>query len=105
MTSKSIYTSERVMPYVYMGTHEITGKIYIGVRYASATRRKNLPSNLDLFQYRTSSKVVKPIFDEFNWVIVAEFFDDESACIFEIDLINEYWNTGLLYNKSRRKSG
>ncbi len=74
MTSETIYTSEKILPYVYKGTHKETGKIYIGVRYASAKTRKNLPSHIDLYNYKTSSRIVKPIFDQFDWIIVAEFF-------------------------------
>ena len=105
MTSTSTYTSEKVLPYVYMGKHRSSEKMYIGVRYASNNTRKNLPSNIDLYKYRTSSKVVKPIFEQFDWTIIAEFFDVEAACEFENELINEYWPSGNLLNKSRRKSG
>lgn len=76
----SIYTSERVLPYVYMCTHRITGEFYIGSR---TTAKQNLPSHLDLPKYKTSSKKVKPRFDEFDWVIVAEFFDAASAYAYE----------------------
>lgn len=72
------------MPYVYMGTHRVTGEFYIGSRYST---RQSTPSHLDLPKYKTSSKRVKPIFDEFDWVIVAEFFTAEDAVRHEQQMI------------------
>ncbi len=91
-----IYTSEKVMPYVYMGIHKITGEFYIGSRGNKTTQK--LPSHLDLYQYRTSSKKVKPRFDEFDWHIVAEFFDAKDAYTFEQQLIFDHWDNRLRLN-------
>jgi len=91
----TIYTSEKVMPYVYMCIHKQTGQFYIGSRY---TKTQRLPSHLDFPQYRTSSKRVKPIFDEFDWFIVAEFFDKAAAYETEQQLIYENWNNPNLLN-------
>ena len=76
-----IYPSERVLPYVYMGTHRVTGQFYIGARCAN----KN-PSHIDLgTHYFTSSKIVKPSFNDFNWKIIFEGFDKQ--IVFEVEAI------------------
>ena len=89
-----IYHSTVVRPYVYFGIHKVTGEIYVGYREAN-----KLPSNLDLFIYRTSSKVVHPNFDEYDWYIVAEFFAGNDAYDFEQQLIYEHWDNPLLLNR------
>jgi hypothetical protein len=94
------YTSEQVRPYVYMGIHKITGEIYVGYREANT-----LPSHLDLYQYRTSSKVVKPNFDEYDWFIIAEFSNGNDAYDFEQSLILEHWENSLLLNGYCHKQG
>jgi len=86
--------STQAKPYVYMGIHKITGQIYAGYREAN-----KLPSDVDLFIYRTSSKIVHPIFDEFDWYIVAEFFTGIDAFDFEQQLISEHWGNPLLLNR------
>ena len=91
-----IYQSTKVLSYVYLLTHRITGQIYIGSRYS---KKQKLPSNLDLPLYKTSSKIVKPIFDEFDWIIIAEFFDRISAVKFEQELIFENKNNPLILNR------
>lgn len=94
----SIYTvsSERPAPYVYKGTHPTTGEFYIGSRIA-----KNIScSHLDLRTYKTSSKEVKARFDEFEWIIVAEFFSGDAAYDFEQELIHYSWETPGSLNKS-----
>jgi predicted GIY-YIG superfamily endonuclease len=93
--SMTIYASEKVMPYVYMCIHKQTGEFYIGSRY---TTKQRLPSHQDFPQYQTSSKRVKPIFDQFDWFIVAEFLDRESAYTFEQQLIYEHWGDPKLLN-------
>jgi hypothetical protein len=91
----TIYTSEKAMPYVYMGIHKETGEFYIGSR---TTVKQTLPSHEDILHYRTSSKKVKPIFGEFDWIIIAEFFDPVSAYDYEQDLIQQHWGNSLLLN-------
>ena len=82
-------------PYVYKGEHSITKEIYFGYR------EKNKESGLvDLFKYKTSSKKVRPIFDEFNWEIVAEFENGNDAYDVEQKLIYENWGNPLLLNKN-----
>jgi hypothetical protein len=82
-----------------MGTHKITGEIYIGYREINT-----VPSHLDLPKYKTSSKTVKPIFNEFNWIIVAEFFTGDDAFDTEQKLIAEQWNNPDLLNQHYRLS-
>ena len=103
--SMSIYSSEKALPYVYICTHNITGDFYIGYREANIK-----PSHLDLPEYKTSSTKVHSNFQNYNWTIVAEFFDGESAYDFEQELIHINWgNPNLLnenchYGKSRFKT-
>ena len=102
----NIYPSTQVRPYVYFGIHKVTKEIYLGYREANTKS-----SHIDIFEYRTSSKVVNPFFDEYDWYILAEFFNGNDAYDFEQQLIFENWNNPLLLNvncrygsKSRFKS-
>jgi len=89
-----------ISPYVYLGTHKTTGQFYIGVRYSN--QRKNLSPEDDLGKvYYTTSKKVKPIFNEFNWTILAQFISKEDALEFEEFLISENWKNPLLLNKNK----
>ena len=100
MTSNNIYTSEKVLPYVYRLDDPITGEFYIGYREAN-----KIPSHLDLPKYKTSSKNIYPIFDNFSWMIVAEFFDGSEAYNYEQKMIYENWNDTLLLNENCRYNG
>lgn len=91
----NIYASTQVRPYVYICVHKETGEFYIGFR-----EKNKLPSHLDLPTYRTSSKKIKPIFDQFNWQVLAEFFDGNAAYDCEQFLIHENWGNDLLLNKA-----
>lgn len=95
MTSADIYTSEKVFPYVYRVVNPSTGEFYIG--YRSANKQS---SDKDLPKYKTSSKQVKFRFDEFNWIIVAEFFTANDAYNFEQLSIFLEWYNPLLLNKN-----
>lgn len=87
--------SSKVMPYVYMCIHKTTNQFYIGSR---ASKSQKLPSHLDFPKYQTSSKYVKPIFEEFYWFIVAEFFNSIDAYDFEQELIKENFDNKLIIN-------
>lgn len=90
----TIYTSEKVMPYVYMGIHKETGEFYIGSRWANKT-----PSTSDLgVFYFTSSTKIKPRFAEFDWQVVAEFFDKDDAFAYEQSLIQQHWCNERMLN-------
>lgn len=99
MTSTTIYTSEKVLPYVYRLDNPITGEFYIGYREAN-----KLPSHLDLPKYKTSASDIKKNFSVFVWQIIAEFpigndaYDHEQLSIFE------EWGNPLLLNKNCRHS-
>jgi hypothetical protein len=82
-----------------MGTHKETGQFYFGF---SANKKQKLPSHLDLgSRYFTSSKYVKNLgFDNFSWIILAEFFDAEAALLLERELISTHWKNPLLLNKN-----
>lgn len=87
----------KVFPYVYKGVHKIDGRVYIGSRYTTKLKK---PPEEDLVSYRTSSKKVRPIFDEFDWTIVAVFFEPRAAYDYEQNLIAEMWGDPLLLNGS-----
>src|SRR3989304_2364230 len=91
----NIYTSTKVLPYVYRLDHPVTGEFYIGYRSANKT-----PSSEDLgILYFTSSKEASRRFNEFTITIIAEFFKKEDAYIFEQQLIHENWSNLLKLNK------
>jgi hypothetical protein len=89
-------TTTKILPYVYKLTHKTTREFYYGVRWANT-----YPAELDLGpRYKSSSKVVKPKFDEYDAEIIAEFFDKEDAIDFEQKIIEENWHNPLLLNKA-----
>lgn len=91
----NIYNSTQVWPYVYICTHKETGHFYIGYR-----ERNRQPPEIDLPKYKTSSKIVKPNFLDYNWCIIATFFNGNDAYDFEQQLISEHWGDPLLINKN-----
>jgi hypothetical protein len=94
----TIYTSDKAMPYVYMCINKYTGAFYIGYRAKNAKLGK--PSHIDFPEYKTSSKKVKSSFSEYDWIILAEFFDSASAYDVEQALIHDHWGNPLLLNNS-----
>jgi hypothetical protein len=97
MTSTSIYTSEKVLPYVYRLDNPITGEFYIGYRMAN-----KIPSHLDLPKYRTSAPEIKKNFNNFIWKILAEFTNGNDAYDHEQLSIFEEWGNPLLLNQTCR---
>jgi hypothetical protein len=95
MTSTDIYSSEKILPYVYLCTHKENGTFYIGSR---TSNKLNLPSHKDILKYKTSSDIVKPRFEQFNTMILAEFFDPYDAYVFEQELILENFKNPLILN-------
>ena len=93
----NIYPSTEVYPYVYIGVNKETGQFYIGYR-----EKNTQPSHIDLYEYRTSSNIVSPIFDNLDWTIMAEFFNGNDAFDFEQKLIYENWGNPLLLNENVR---
>lgn len=96
------FESTKAAPYVYIGTHKETEEFYIGVRWANV--KKNRVSSNDLgVEYFTSGAKTKKEFDNFKWVIVAEFIDSEVGHIdaykFEQELIFEHWDNPKILNK------
>ncbi len=90
------------MPYVYVCIHKTTGQFYIGSR---TTTKQTQPAHLDFPKYKTSSKTVKPNFDDFHWFVIAEFFDSKSAYDFEQQLIYENWDNPLKLNSRHTYMG
>jgi len=88
--------SNPVLPYVYKCTHKQSGQFYIGFRKAN---RVSATEDLGVY-YFTSSKYVKPIFNEFNYEIIAEFFDVDSAFNFEQELIRNEWRNPFILNRN-----
>lgn len=81
----NIYSSKRVLPYVYKCVERETGKFYIGYRF-----KNFLPSSEDFGKkYFTSNEYVKQNFKNFDHYIIAEFFDKKDAFAFETQLIKE----------------
>lgn len=91
------------MPYVYMCIDKTTNEFYIGYRVKNV--KLNTPSHIDFPEYKTSSKLVNPNFENFNWVILAEFYKETDAYDFEQYLIDHHWNDPLLLNKSCHLNG
>lgn len=94
----NIYQSTKVMPYVYMCIHKVTGQFYIGYREDNV--RLNRTSDVDLPRYKSSSKIVKPSFQDYDWHIVAECNTGIDAYDLEQQIIFENWGNSLLINKS-----
>lgn len=92
------FNSEKAYPYVYRCQHKITKKYYIGYRERNAVL--GIPSSLDLQNYKTSSKIVNPNFEEYDSVILAEFFTGDAAYDYEQQLISECWGDPLLINQN-----
>ena len=93
----NIYSSDKAVPYVYVCTHKETNQFYIGYRMANV--RLNVPSHLDLPEYKTSSTTVRPDWENYTWTIVAEFFDPSDAYTFEQQMIFDNWENPLLLNE------
>lgn len=85
------------MPYVYMCVNKTTNEFYIGYRVKNVKLGK--PSHIDFPEYKTSSKLVNPNFENFIWEIIAEFYEDTDAYDFEQYLIHQHWNNPLLLNE------
>jgi hypothetical protein len=99
MSSKIIYPSSKVTPYVYLVTHKITGSFYFGSRYS---KKVTQPSHLDFPLYKTSAPYVRRDFDSYDWVILAEFFTEtaiDDAYDVEQQLIFEHWGNPMLLNR------
>ena len=90
-----IYNSTKVYPYVYICIHKITREFYIGYR-----EKNKIPSDKDFPKYKTSSANIKNNFDEYEWTIIAEFFQGDDAYDFEQYTIFQNWNNPLLLNKN-----
>ena len=93
-----IYKSTQPRPYVYICIHKETGQFYIGYREDNV--RLNRTSDIDFPRYRSSSKIVKPSFQDYDWYIVAECSTGIDAYDLEQQMIFENWDNSLLINKS-----
>ena len=87
-------------PYVYLGINRVTNEFYIGARYSHSKHKRDSVDDLSIVYY-TSSKIVKPLFAQFDWQILAVFVSKEDALAYEEMLINEHWHNPLLLNKNK----
>lgn len=84
-----------VYPYVYLATNKNTNHFYIGMRSAN-----KVLSEKDLgIVYFTSNKQIQSNSENYNFTIIAHFFDWESAFLYENNLIKDNWGNPLLMNK------
>ena len=93
-----MFIIQPVSPYVYQGIHKETNEIYFGVRYGNVRLSRSPEEDFGI-TYFTSSRFVKPRFEEFEWTILAYFVDKEDALKFEEKLIRDNWDNPLLINK------
>lgn len=102
MSDLSIYTSSKVLPYIYKLTHKETYQFYYGYREAN-----NVPSSEDLgtFYFSSSNVINKLGFENFNLEIIAEFYNGSDAWEYEQTLIEENIKNPLCINKHFTKSG
>jgi hypothetical protein len=94
--SMTTYSSDKAAPYVYVCTHKETNQFYVGYREVNV--KLNIPSHLDLPEYKTSSTIINPDWENYTWFILAEFFDPSHAYTFEQQLIYDNWDNPLLLN-------
>lgn len=100
MDENSVLASgDRPLPYVYLLTHRETGKFYFGSRHKNVDFGRKSEDDLGFF-YKSSSKIVKPHFDEYDAVVLAEFFNTEDAMRFEHQLIKKEWGNPMLINRA-----
>ena len=86
-------TNVNIYPYVYRCEHKVTKQFYIGFRGVP-----KLPPEQDLPKYRTSSKIVKPDFDNYTWEILAVFWEAADAYDYEQVAIAEGFQDPLNLN-------
>lgn len=92
----STLSLNNILPYVYKLIHKETGQFYIGYR-----RANKVPSEVDILEYKSSSKKVKELgFENFNIEILVEFFAWEDAYEFEQNLIKENFKDPLILNRN-----
>jgi hypothetical protein len=98
----NVHFSTKVLPYVYLLIHKITGEFYIGYRETN-----QIPSSGDLGEkYKSSSKKIKAMgFNNFRSIIIAEFFTGNDAYEFENRLIEEHIKDPLCLNGTYIKDG
>lgn len=93
-----IYSSMKPMPYVYICVQKYTGNFYIGYRERNVSI--GVPSSDDLgILYFTSGVIKKEDFHNYEYYILAEFFDPIEAYWHEQLLIKEHWDNPNLLNK------
>lgn len=85
-----------ILPYVYLCTHRETGEFYIGYRSAN---KVNASDDLGAV-YRSSAHYISSRWDEFDSIVVAEFFSPQDAWLFEQEYIYDNRHNKLILNRS-----
>jgi hypothetical protein len=92
------YSSTKICAYVYLCTHKVSKHFYIGYRERNIALGR--VSTVDFPRYKTSVKSIKENFNEYDWMVVAEFTEGNDAYDCEQQLIHENWDNPLMLNKS-----
>lgn len=87
-----------ILPYVYKLVHKETGRYYFGYRSKNVSLGIQSVDDLGI-KYFSSSKAIRKSFSEYNYEVLAEFFEAEFAYDCEQELIREHWDDPLLLNK------
>jgi hypothetical protein len=88
---------------VYKLTNSNTDEFYIGYRYKNVGLGLSAEQDLGHY-YFTSSKHIAPIFNQFTYEIIAEFYLADDAYDFEQELIKENFLSPLCLNKHYQKN-
>lgn len=87
------------LPYVYCCIHKETKQVYFGYRERNVKFDRRAEDDLGKY-YFTSGVIKKYNFINYDFWVIAEFFDPIDAYWFEQELIKERWGDPLLLNKS-----
>ena len=85
-------------PYVYKLTNDLTQEFYFGYRYQNV-RLQLLPQDDIGKRYFTSSKYIKPVFNNFRIEILSTFQTREEAYNFEQQLISDHIKNSKCLNR------
>lgn len=88
------HQSTKALPYVYKCTHKTSKRFYFGFRSANVS-----PPEIDIQRYKTSNRIVKESFDEYDWEILAMFYDKKDAFDYEQLMIYENSSNPDLINR------
>lgn len=95
--------SEKIKPnaYVYMAFNMESDEFYFGFRCAN----KISPENDIGVKYFSSAKYVSDIKEKFDWIVLDEFQDADSAYFREQQYIHKHWGNPKLLNRAFNVNG